>query len=116
MKICDAGDIPADGARGFHIPGADSGLPLLVARDGAGFRAYVNRCPHTGVNLDWNPDVFMDATGRYLQCATHGALFRLHDGYCFQGPCYGQGLKPVPIRVVAGEILLDDAPEGPPRG
>lgn len=110
MKICDTTDIPAGGARGFRIAGADGELPLLVAHDGAGFRAYVNRCPHTGVNLDWNPDVFMDATGRHLQCATHGALFRVQDGYCFHGPCYGQGLTPASIRVEAGEILLDASP------
>lgn len=107
MKICDVVDIPAGAARGFRIPGADGGLPVLVVRCGSGVHAYVNRCPHTGVNLDWNPDEFMDVDGRHLQCATHGALFRVEDGYCVHGPCYGQGLTPLPIRVEEGTILLE---------
>lgn len=107
MKICDLVDIPPGGARGFRIPGGDGGLAVLIARRGAGIHAYVNRCPHTGVNLDWNPDEFMDVEGQHLQCATHGALFRVEDGFCLHGPCYGQGLTPLPIRVEDGAILLE---------
>lgn len=106
MKICSLSDIPAGAARGFILPGPGAGRPVLVVRWPAGVRAYENRCPHTGVNLDWNPDVFMDVDGRHLQCSTHGALFRVEDGFCIHGPCAGQGLKPVPIRVEAGSVLL----------
>jgi nitrite reductase/ring-hydroxylating ferredoxin subunit len=60
--------------------------------------AYRNRCPHTGVNLEWQPHRFLDLTGKYLQCATNGALFRFDDGLCLRGPCVGQHLTPIPLR------------------
>ena len=66
---------------------------------------YVNSCPHTGVNLEWMPDRFFSADGRYLQCATHGALFRPEDGYCVGGPCTGQSLQPLVSRVEDGFVL-----------
>jgi len=36
-----------------------------------------------------------------IQCATHGALFRIRDGYCVAGPCAGQGLIPLEVKVEA---------------
>ncbi|MEE8263379.1 MAG: Rieske (2Fe-2S) protein, partial [Gammaproteobacteria bacterium] len=40
----------------------------------------------------WVPDQFLDETGNLLQCATHGALFRIEDGFCVAGPCTGASL------------------------
>jgi len=54
---------------------------------------YLNSCPHTGVNLDWMPDQFLDISGELIQCATHGALFSIKTGLCIRGPCLGQSLK-----------------------
>jgi nitrite reductase/ring-hydroxylating ferredoxin subunit len=62
------------------------------------FLAYRNRCPHTGVNLEWQPHRFLDLSKQYLQCATHGALFRPQDGFCVRGPCSGQQLTHIPLR------------------
>src|SRR6185312_16085931 len=36
-------------------------------------RVYVNRCPHMGTELDWQPGDFFEESGLYLVCATHGA-------------------------------------------
>jgi nitrite reductase/ring-hydroxylating ferredoxin subunit len=68
--------------------------------------AYLNRCPHTGGPLDWVPDQFLSLDGQHIQCATHAALFRIHDGFCVAGPCSGQSLVCLPVTVKAGEVHL----------
>ena len=58
--------------------------------------AYLNRCPHNGTPLDWVEGDFFDETGRYLVCATHGALFDPETGKCLKGPCVNQALTRCP--------------------
>ena len=79
---------------------------ILVVRRGLHVYAYLNTCPHAGSPLDWVPDQFLDLNREYIQCATHGALFRIEDGVCMYGPCAGDRLTPVPTAVEAGEVVL----------
>jgi nitrite reductase/ring-hydroxylating ferredoxin subunit len=79
---------------------------VLVTRMGEQLFAYENRCPHRGTTLDWAPDRFMTEDSTHLQCATHGALFRLEDGVCVQGPCLGQALTALCIERVDGQVWL----------
>ena len=51
--------------------------------------AYLNRCSHVAMELDWQPDRFFDDTGRWLMCATHGAVYEPATGECQGGPCRG---------------------------
>lgn len=106
--LCRLDAIEDGAARGFTLDDA-AGRPvdLLVARDGAAVHGYLNACPHVGTPLDWVPDRFMAPDGEHLACATHGALFRVSDGYCVAGPCAGDRLTPVPVRVIDGGVVLD---------
>lgn len=52
-------------------------------------RAYLNRCSHVAMEMDWRPNHFFDLTGQYLICGAHGALFRPDDGHCVGGPGRG---------------------------
>jgi nitrite reductase/ring-hydroxylating ferredoxin subunit len=52
--------------------------------------AYVNRCAHVPVELDWQPGDFLDRDGRTIVCAVHGATYAPEDGRCIGGPC-GRG-------------------------
>jgi nitrite reductase/ring-hydroxylating ferredoxin subunit len=83
------------GSRGFSLALGGETLELLLVKREGQIHAYRNRCPHTGVNLEWRPDQFLDPSERYIQCATHGALFRVEDGVCLRGPCAGQSLQPL---------------------
>ncbi len=105
--VCRLDEIPDGAARGFTLHGGDGPRDILVARAGAAVCAYVNSCPHTGAPLDWTPDRFMAPDGVHLMCATHGALFRVADGYCIAGPCAGRSLAPVPVALVAGTVVAD---------
>jgi nitrite reductase/ring-hydroxylating ferredoxin subunit len=76
---------------------------LLVNFNGTHF-AYVNRCPHTGITLDWVNNQFFSSDTRYLMCATHGAVFEPPTGECIWGPCVGLSLQSMPIEIADGEI------------
>jgi nitrite reductase/ring-hydroxylating ferredoxin subunit len=68
--------------------------------------SYANRCPHTGVNLDWVPHQFLDVNNQFIQCATHGALFNIENGHCFRGPCVGDQLQTIESVVEKENIYL----------
>jgi nitrite reductase/ring-hydroxylating ferredoxin subunit len=106
--VCRLDDIPDGGAKGLVVPDPD-GPPLrvIVLRNGGDVIAYRNRCPHRGTPLDLRPDDFLDRDGRHLICGTHGALFRKEDGHCVAGPCAGDRLDPVAVRVENGVVLVD---------
>ena len=51
--------------------------------------AYLNRCTHVAMEMDFRPNRFFDVTGQWLICATHGATYRPDTGACAGGPCHG---------------------------
>lgn len=103
IRLCHIDEIHDPGSKGFELEG--KGV-FAVRRDGL-VRVYHNRCPHLGVALEWLEDQFLDIGKEYVQCATHGALFRIDDGDCVYGPCQGQRLEPVAMEIVGGEIMID---------
>jgi len=106
--ICAGAELVAAGPGvRFEVAGADGPLSAFAVRVlGGAVRAYVNRCPHMGTELDWQPGDFFEESGLYLVCATHGALFEPATGYCVAGPCRGATLARVAIRENDGQVLL----------
>jgi len=104
--LCPAAAIPPGATAAF--PSHDPATPGLFAvhhfRDG--ILIYRNACPHLGVPLDWAPGRFLNADGTRLVCATHGAEFRIADGFCLRGPCRGQTLVRIPCRIVDGMVMV----------
>lgn len=105
--LCQIDDIPEEDARGFQLDGQEL---VVVRRDGQ-FHVYLNWCPHLGIELNFMPDVFLDSDQQFLQCANHGALFRIEDGFCLSGPCANQSLIAVPFTVENSEIHVLAIPE-----
>ena len=96
--LCRLDDLPDGAARGF--PAAPGGLTgLFASRRGDAVRVFLNSCPHLGLPLDALPGRFLDALGGPLVCGVHGALFDAEDGTCFAGPCAGDALEAVPVRL-----------------
>ncbi len=121
--ICGLNDIPNRRAKAFQLlrraeHGGEKAFSILVVRWGDRAFGYINQCPHQGVNLDWERNQFLDPSGLRLMCGKHGALFEIGTGRCVDGPCQGQGLEPVSISVIDGDICVsgvelveDDATE-----
>jgi len=80
--------------------------PAFAIRHEGVVRAYLNRCAHAPVELDWPAGRFFDEAGLYLVCASHGALYRPEDGHCIGGPCRGRGLIPVVAREHGGRVWV----------
>jgi nitrite reductase/ring-hydroxylating ferredoxin subunit len=95
--LCHLADLPENGGKGFWLGEELGRYGIFLLRQGSAVFAYRNSCPHRGTPLDWQPDRFLDAAGRLIQCATHGALFRIEDGFCVSGPCAGAHLAAVDI-------------------
>jgi len=104
-RLCRGGELAerGDGVR-FEIDARAGSLPAFVLRIDGAPRAWLNRCAHVPVEMDWNPGRFLDDTGTVIVCATHGAVYDAQDGRCVGGPCRDRGLQPVPCREVDGWI------------
>jgi nitrite reductase/ring-hydroxylating ferredoxin subunit len=109
--ICRLSDLQDPGARGFALGGGDWPLRGFVVRRGDQVSAFVNRCPHQGHPLNWQPDRFLSPDGSVILCSSHGALFDTTDGACIAGPCAGRSLERLQLRIEAGLVILgDDVP------
>ncbi len=106
--ICRFSDIENPGARGFTIGTGDWPLRGLVVRVGDEVRGYVNHCPHAGHPLNLRPHRFLTPGDALILCSSHGALFDKLTGYCVAGPCAGRSLRPVPLSLEDGFVMLAD--------
>jgi len=79
---------------------------LIVHREGERIRAWLNICPHAGRRLDWAAGKFLISKAGHLVCAAHGASFALDDGVCVAGPCRGEALCAVAVKVSDGKVWL----------
>ena len=91
VPLCASADLVEKGlARGFDV------LHFRVPARGFALRfegrvvAYLNRCLHVPVEMDWNPGDFLDSDKTLILCATHGAAYEPLTGHCVGGPC-GRG-------------------------
>ena len=86
--ICPGGAL-ADGGRGvrFEVEYFGQPAPAFAIRHRGRVQAYLNRCAHVAMELDWQEGVFFDADGRDLLCSTHGAMYDAASGRCLGGPC-----------------------------
>ena len=107
ILICASADL-ADGGDGvrFEIMHGGEPAPAFVIRHGGRVYAYLNRCAHIAMELDWQPGKFFDTEGEYLICSTHGALYAPESGACRGGPCRGAGLSRLNIFEADGKVYF----------
>ncbi len=109
QRLIAASDQIAERGRGLRFTvDSPSGnpLPAFAIRYRGVVFAYVNRCAHISVELDWAEGNFFDSSGLYLICATHGAAYFPDNGRCAAGPCKGGGLQPLPMIEHGGNVYL----------
>lgn len=91
-------DLPPGGIVAVEAVIAGERESILLRCTEPELRAWLNVCPHQGRRLDYVPGKFL-VDGDTLVCAAHGATFRLDNGLCIAGPCRGQSLREVGVRV-----------------
>ena len=98
--LADSGD----GVR-FEVKHGDGTVPAFIVRYDGQVHAYLNRCAHMPMELDWKPGRFFDGEGLLLVCSTHGALYDPCSGRCIAGPC-ANGLVPIAVEERHGMVYL----------
>ena len=101
--LCRIEEIPDGDSKGLSL---EDGRDILLIRRGDAVFGYVNVCPHLFTPLEWQPDDFLDDSGQFIICATHGALFQIEDGACVAGPCQGDSLTKLPLAIEDGAVKL----------
>ncbi len=83
-------------------------IPAFAVHFDYQYFAYLNRCGHIAVQLDYMPGEFFSDDGQTLVCATHGAEYAPDTGACLGGPCFGVGLEALEISVKDGQLMLEN--------
>jgi nitrite reductase/ring-hydroxylating ferredoxin subunit len=106
--ICASADLVERGTGvGFPLPQeGNAELTGFVVRYNGQVHAYVNRCAHVPVSLDWQEGDFFDLTRHYLICSTHGAQYMPESGHCVLGPCKGKSLQKLHTVERDGNVYL----------
>ena len=69
-----------------------------------GVHAFVNRCRHQSLPLDFGDAHVFDETMDALVCVHHGARYRPDTGACLDGPCAGGRLTRLAIEERDGAL------------
>jgi nitrite reductase/ring-hydroxylating ferredoxin subunit len=94
----------------FEVESHGERVAAFVVRWHGVPRAYLNRCAHVPMELDWMPGKFFDFTATLLVCSTHGALYDPATGRCVGGPCRGARLRALPVEEREGNVFLRAQP------
>ena len=103
--LCHAGEVTVGRPVIVRLSATAS---VIVLRLHEAIVAYRNVCPHMGIELDWEPQRLLSRSGRYLQCTGHGAWFDPASGLCLRGPCFGESLTRLPVRIEDDMVVVDD--------
>ena len=94
IPLCNSTDLSDSGlAVPFDVMYAGQTCRAFAVRFEGQVQAYLNRCTHVAMEMDYQPDRFFDTEGRWLLCATHGATYAPDTGECVGGPCRGGLVK-----------------------
>ena len=105
--ICVSSEL-VDRGRGvrFEVEYFGAPAPAFAVRQGGTVHAYLNRCAHVAMELDWQEGVFFDLEGRDLICSTHGAVYQAASGRCLGGPCNGTPLVKLRLQERDGSVYF----------
>ncbi len=90
IALCNSPDLVDGGlAVPFDVLFQGRTCRAFAIRHAGTVHAYLNRCTHVPMEMDFQPDRFFDTSKQWLVCATHGAMYAPATGACVGGPCRG---------------------------
>lgn len=103
--VARVGEVELGHTKKFMLPVGANEVECFVVNYGGELYAYVNRCRHVPMTMDWVENQFLTEEGRYILCATHGAAYEPETGECIFGPPCGKLLHRVPL-TVEGDLVI----------
>lgn len=111
VALCNSRDLAEGGAAvPFDVLYQGQTCRAFAVRWRGQAHAYLNRCTHVAMEMDYQPDRFFDDSGEWLLCATHGAAYRPDTGACGAGPCRG-GLVKIVLSEADGVVHWHTQPQ-----
>lgn len=110
LYLCNLDELAENSAKGFDPTGQGKNT-MFVVRKGSKLVAYKDACPHYqgSTTLPWRKDAYLDSKAEFIVCAAHGAEFEIDSGLCVQGPCIGESLLGVALRIESdGRVFLEN--------
>ncbi len=102
--LCQSSDLHDSGpAVAFELLYFSQSQAAFAVRYEGRVYAYLNRCSHVPMEMDYQPNQFFDLTGHWLICATHGAMYAPETGQCRMGPCRS-GLVKIDVSELDGSV------------
>ncbi|HMN21517.1 MAG TPA: Rieske 2Fe-2S domain-containing protein [Ottowia sp.] len=104
IALCRADELAEGGlAVPFDVEYEGENCRAFAIRFEGRAHAYLNRCTHVALELDWQPNRIFDDTGQWLLCAAHGAVYAPDTGAGVAGPCQG-GLVKIALSEQGGMV------------
>jgi len=110
IRVASAAEIDERATTTFWFPrGSGEEVGILARHDGR-LVAYVNRCMHRPLPLDWDDGQFYAQDRDHFVCQTHGAQYEPATGLCVLGPCAGAVLEAIPLELDGDDVYarIDD--------
>lgn len=104
VRVAKVGEIAPGKSKKFNLDVAGREVECFVVNFHGTHRAFVNKCRHVAMSLDWVENRFFDESGEYLLCPTHGAVYEPAGGLCVAGPPAGRSLIVVPLEERDGDL------------
>jgi len=105
--VIRTGELKPGESSKFLLPIGGADEECFIINYGGRFHAYVNRCRHVPMAMDWVENQFFAEAGRYLMCQTHCAYYEPETGECVAGPgsACGKFLSRIPLEIRDGRIF-----------
>lgn len=111
LDLCASASLEDSGAAvAFDVVYRGEACRAFAIRYEGQVHAYLNRCGHVPMEMDYVDGQFFDSTGQWLMCATHGATYAPQSGSCVAGPCL-RGLVKVAVSEAAGRVHWHTSPD-----
>lgn len=104
VAVVRVGELAPGQTKKFLLPCGTREVEGFVVNYDGTLYAYVNRCRHVPMSMDWIENRFLTEDGRYIMCATHGACYEPDTGACIDGPALGKSLISIPLSVLDDDV------------
>ncbi len=105
VVVACVGELQPGATKKFLLRSPAGEEECFVVNHSGTLYAYVNRCCHVPMGMDWIDNQFMTEDLQYIQCATHGACYQPDSGECVSGPPFGKFLTRVPLTVRGDDVI-----------